>query len=263
MRIFLSWSGKRSQLISLYLNDWLKYVNHYFEPWISLYMDRGIVWFNEIKEKLGDSANGIILLTKENVNNPWILFEAGALINGFSDARVCTFLVDLKPHDIKGPLAQLNHTEPNYESMFSLISTLNNRLGDTALPDELVKKMFDKFWADFNEEYLNIISKTEDIVVDKRTDTDMLIELIEIIRRLDKKESDIKLIKEKLEEVEILKESQFKILEKISGLTVKEAQTFINEELTKISIEKITKNIAKKVESELMYSIQEDYKGIK
>ncbi|MGL6401348.1 toll/interleukin-1 receptor domain-containing protein [Aeromonas hydrophila] len=114
MKVFLSWSGERSRLVATLLDEWLRCVLQAIRPWISTKdIDRGALWFNEIQDQLQDTTTGIICLTQENKERPWILFEAGALAKGLSTSRVCTLLVDLKPSDIKDPLAQLNHTLPD------------------------------------------------------------------------------------------------------------------------------------------------------
>lgn len=34
MKVFISWSGERSQALALALRDWLPLVLHYVEPWL-------------------------------------------------------------------------------------------------------------------------------------------------------------------------------------------------------------------------------------
>lgn len=113
MKIFISWSGRRSQAVAEMLNDWIKCVLQASRPWLSTRdIDRGALWFSEIHDQLRDTSVGIICLTQENKERPWILFESGALAKGLSSNRVCTFLIDLKPSDLQDPLAQFNHTSP-------------------------------------------------------------------------------------------------------------------------------------------------------
>lgn len=96
MKVFLSWSGTRSREIAKLLSDWLSCVIQALQPWVSdRDLDRGSLWFGEINDQLKDTTVGIICLTQENKDRPWILFEAGALAKGLSTARVCTLLIDL------------------------------------------------------------------------------------------------------------------------------------------------------------------------
>ena len=49
---------------------------------------------------------GVLCITRENLNSPWILFEAGALAESMQDERVIPLLLDLDFKDLSGPLAQ-------------------------------------------------------------------------------------------------------------------------------------------------------------
>ena len=35
MKLFISWSGKRSHMLASTLRDWLPLVLHYIQPWVS------------------------------------------------------------------------------------------------------------------------------------------------------------------------------------------------------------------------------------
>ena len=94
MKVFMSWSGARSRAAAELLSNWTKCVIQATQPWISTRgIDRGALWFSSINDELKDTTVGIVCLTHENKNKPWILFEAGALAKGLANSRVCTFLV--------------------------------------------------------------------------------------------------------------------------------------------------------------------------
>ncbi len=100
MKIFISWSGKLSEQIALYLRIWLQNVIQVAEPYVSTEdMDKGSRWFAEIDRELGDCEFGIICLTRENMNKPWILFEAGAMSRSITRARVTPLLIDVVAAD--------------------------------------------------------------------------------------------------------------------------------------------------------------------
>lgn len=129
MKVFISWSGKFSKECAEILRDWIKCTLQASDPWISSKdIDKGSLWFNEISDQLKDTKVGIVCLTKDNKEKPWILFESGALAKGLSANRVCTFLINLKPSDLENPLAQFNHTVPDKEGMKSLLTTINKEL---------------------------------------------------------------------------------------------------------------------------------------
>lgn len=149
MNVFLSWSGPKSQAVAEEFNQWLQCVLQSVQPWISTTsIESGSLWFDEISNSLSESGTGIVFVTQENKNSPWILFEAGALAKGLKLSRVCTFLTDLTPQDINNPLMHFNHTFPNEESVYKLVLTLNSRLETNQLKPEVLKKVFEKYWPD-------------------------------------------------------------------------------------------------------------------
>lgn len=193
MDIFVSWSGERSKAVAELLVDWVQGVLQMTKPWISTRdIDKGSLWFNEINSRLKVTSAGIICLTQENKNNPWILFESGALAKGISANRICTFLVDLKPTDIRDPLAQFNHTSPDREGMFSLVRTLNRSLGENSLSDATLKRAFEAYWPQFSVEFKNVLDKHQPKVeVAPRPENDMLAEVLEITRSLSSRLSNV------------------------------------------------------------------------
>lgn len=189
MKVFISWSGDRSREIGELLDWWLQCVIQVVEPWMSSKdIDRGSLWFSELNDQLKDTTIGILCLTQANKEKPWILFEAGALAKGLSSNRVCTFLIDLSSTDISGPLAQFNHTMPDRNGVLNLVKTLNTSLGDKALKEKILEKVFDTYWPQFDVEFTKIIgmtANTEPIV--KRTNDEILAELLVISRGLEKR----------------------------------------------------------------------------
>lgn len=185
MKIFLSWSGERSQKVAQLLDDWLSCVMQTCTPWISTKgIESGSIWFNEIQSQLQDTSTGIVCLTPENKNNPWILFETGALTKGLSDSRVCTLLIGLTPSDVTGPLAQLNHTTINEDSIYNLFRTVNSRLA-APLEEKIFDRAFNTYWDEFSQQLLKIEQLQHDTPTpDKRTGEDMLGEVLELTRHL-------------------------------------------------------------------------------
>ncbi|QDU11294.1 toll/interleukin-1 receptor domain-containing protein [Gimesia aquarii] len=184
MKVFISWSGNRSRAVAEMLKTWIKCVLQATRPWLSTRdIDRGALWFSEIHDQLKDTAVGIVCLTKENQNRPWILFESGALAKGLSSSRVCTFLIDLEPSDIVDPLAQFNHTIPNRDSVWELVRTLNKSLSNESLDDIVLDQVFDTYWGQFEKSFAKIIEdnpQTE--TIPPRPDGDILVEILENTR---------------------------------------------------------------------------------
>lgn len=186
MKVFVSWSGQRSKVVAELFSDWLKCVIQASQPWISTRdIDRGAIWFSEINDKLKDVSVGVVCLTQENKNKPWILFETGALAKGLTTNRVCTFLIDLKPEDLQDPLAQFNHTTPNENSVWELTRTINACLNDKALDERILKQVFNTYWPQFRDKFtLALEDNPPQEVVPPRTEQDILSEILYNTRTL-------------------------------------------------------------------------------
>lgn len=80
MDIFLSWSGIKSKKIAKAFKEWLPTILQALKPFYSSEdIAKGKRWSPELAKKLNDNNYGIIIMTDENTQAPWILFEAGAL----------------------------------------------------------------------------------------------------------------------------------------------------------------------------------------
>jgi hypothetical protein len=185
MKVFMSWSGQRSKAAAELLHDWIKCVVQASRPWISTRgIGRGSVWFSEINNELKDTAVGIVCLTHQNKNAPWILFESGALAKGLTTTKVCTFLVDLSPSDVQDPLAQFNHTMPTKDGMMSLAATLNSAL-DLPLDNATLTSVFEAFWPQFERNFAALLELyPQEVVVEARSESSMLEEILESTRGL-------------------------------------------------------------------------------
>lgn len=161
MKVFISWSGERSREVAVKLNRWIERNIQLAETWISTDdIGAGDIWFQQIKLRLDETSVGIICLTKENVNNPWILFEAGALAKGTKENKVCTFLIDLKAGELKPPLSQFNATWLEHGSFRKLVKTISDGL-DRPLSESVIDDVMGSAWANLNAEIDEIVSRTK------------------------------------------------------------------------------------------------------
>lgn len=191
MKVFISWSGERSKAVAELLSEWIPCVIQAVKPWISSDIEKGSTWFKEITDALKDTSIGIICLTPENKDKPWILFESGALLSGLTEPRVCTFLIDLEYTDIVPPLSQFNHTVHLKADILKLFTTLNTQLKEEhKLEEKILKKAFNTYWPDFDEKFKKILTmKTEEklIVKAKRSDESMMSEVLSTVRSLEQR----------------------------------------------------------------------------
>ena len=156
LRVFLSWSGDRSRAVAEALRDWLPFVLNAVDPWMSTEdIEVGAKWLGVVSGKLHESDFSIICLTPENLNAPWVLFEAGAL-SKHDESRVCTYLFDLEYQDVKPPLSQFQHSRSDKDGTRKLVRDMNKHLGDAAVPEERLTVAFDMWWPKLEESLASI-----------------------------------------------------------------------------------------------------------
>ena len=184
LRVFISWSGERSRALAIALRDWLPLVLHYVEPWLSeADIEAGERWAQSVAKELAASNFGIVCVTSENVNSPWVLFEAGALTKSLETSRVIPLLLDLEFSDISGPLAQFQAKKLTRPGVGEVVHSLQTS-ADEAIPDERAKQLFDALWPEF-EKLLKGIPDQAPTERHVRPQHEVLEELVASVRALD------------------------------------------------------------------------------
>ena len=190
MKVFLSWSGDKSQRVAQEFSSWAPLVLQAVKPWISSRdIDRGSIWFTEITEQLKDTNFGVLFVTRENQAKPWLLFEAGALSKGLADNRVCTVLVDLAVSEIEAgsPFQQLNHTKIDRDGTLRLIKTMNKKLASNDVQENMLEKTFDALWPSFEEKVEEALRLAPPHAAEDRKEKDILNDILEIVLTLNRR----------------------------------------------------------------------------
>jgi hypothetical protein len=132
MKVFICWSGEHSKQLAAAIHTWLRDVLQAVEPYLSsVDIDKGARWYSEIVDALEKSDIGLIILTQENLANPWIMFEAGAVARSVERARVCLILFDIKKTDLRGPLSFFQATQYGQSSERGVVlEQLELKLGE-------------------------------------------------------------------------------------------------------------------------------------
>jgi hypothetical protein len=162
MKIFISWSGNLSHEVALVLKDWIPSVIQNLETYVSSEdIDKGARWSNDISKELESSNFGILCLTKENIKEPWVNFEAGALSKVLDNSRVCPFLFGIKRSEIKsGPLFQFQSTIFKKEDVLKLMLSINKDFGK--LTEEKLKNHFKVGWPYLEDNLNKCLEKISD-----------------------------------------------------------------------------------------------------
>ncbi|MFC5287960.1 TIR domain-containing protein [Actinokineospora guangxiensis] len=188
MKIFISWSKPQSMGLALALRDWLPEVIQSVEPWMSSEdIDKGQRWAAEIGAKLSGADQGVLCVTRENMAEPWLNFEAGAIAKALDDSRVRPVLFGVTPTDLTGPLSQFQATVVNdREDMLKLVESINK--GCTApLSLDRLRRAFDRSWPDLTKQILRLSSLEDNPwppSSPQRSNEELLGELLEHVRAI-------------------------------------------------------------------------------
>jgi len=153
MRIFTSWSGDRSKAAALGLRSLLQEViGEDAQIFVSEdQISPGEAWANRLGNELEQSDFGIICLTRDNWQSPWLLFEAGAIAKKFATSRVVPYLIDELPPDYdRSPLKQFQHVRASHDGTYRLIEAIN-KSRETPKPADRLERSFEKWWPDLEQ----------------------------------------------------------------------------------------------------------------
>lgn len=183
-KVFISWSGDLSRRLAEEVRLWLPGVLQFVRPYFTPNdIEKGTRWSTDIASELESSNAGIICLTKDNLNKPWILFEAGALSKNFGKSNVCTILFNLDSSDFSGPLTSFQATKFDKADFKKLLITINNTGGESKLESAVLNDVFEMWWPKLESKITEILSShvgTNDNAI--RSEREILEEVLELTR---------------------------------------------------------------------------------
>jgi len=193
-KVFIGWSGDRSHAVAIKLRDWLGNVIQNIEPFVSSEdIAKGKAWADEIRGQLADTKVGIFCLTKENVTQPWIMFEAGSISRALDEARVCCLRVNIETAEIQGPLTLFQDTALDDRSdMLKLVQSINaSQEPNEQLDGGRLTAAFDKYWADLKEAVNETMAsapetRSEGNLVEEPGEREILNEILRYVRGFDR-----------------------------------------------------------------------------
>lgn len=186
MKVFLSWSGNRSQAIAEVFNGWLPSVLQAVHPYFSPDdLSKGARWASEIAKELEVSRVALLIVTPENQEAPWLLFEAGALSKNLDCSKVCPLLFGgMEPTDIKGPLVQFQAAQFGKNEMKRVLKMINSELGESSLTNEVLESVFEMWWPKLEKQIMEKLAELgEGDGVTKRSDRELIEEVLALTRR--------------------------------------------------------------------------------
>lgn len=155
MKIFISWSGDASHAVAKALKDWLPNVFQAIQA-SDVFLSSedipiGSQWFNELGKVLDQCDFGVLCLTRANMTEPWILYEAGAVSKRLEHARVAPMLIGLKNTDLASPLDNFNAAGVDEAGVRRLLNAINEQLGSGSLNAAKLDNAFKAFWPQLNQ----------------------------------------------------------------------------------------------------------------
>lgn len=187
MKVFISWSGNLSKLLGKSLNGWIPSVIQSIETYFSPEsIDKGARWFPEISDELEKTDYGILCVTKENLNSPWMIFEAGALSKQVKKSRVCPILFDVATSDLPPVLAQFQAITKFEEGQVKDLMKKLNDLTEKPLQTDSFNRTFKTFWPQLRTEIEQILKdyNYEEGLEESRSSEDMIKEILNLTRTI-------------------------------------------------------------------------------
>jgi hypothetical protein len=178
VKVFISWSGAAEGRVAKVLREALHTVStNSVEAFVSSIDisrgDRGVV---AIEGELAKTDYGIVVLSAENKNKPWINYEGGALAT-MVNRRVATILLDLRTAEVDTPLAGFQATLFNdRESVLTLFTEIVQS-SNPNFPLEAIETLFDSQWDKIQASWQPSTARHK-----PRSERDMLEEVVNEIR---------------------------------------------------------------------------------
>lgn len=160
-------------------------VLHYVKPFLSQEdIEAGKRWGDAIAKELETTTFGIVCLTRENINSPWVLFEAGALAKSMPDSRVVPLLLDFDFKEITGPLAQFQAKKVEKGGVSEIVHSVNKQTPNSPVSESQASRLFEALWPEL-EKALAAIPKQASPAKHTRPQPEILEELVAGVRSLE------------------------------------------------------------------------------
>ncbi len=193
MKVLISWSGELSHRVALELRKWLPVFIHAADPWVSSEdIVKDALWRAELTKELEEGSVGILCITRENVHSPWVNYEARALGKMSQASRVIPFLFQMRPSDVRGPLADLQGaifeagSDKNLEEFRKLLVSLNTARTPPCTPETVLNTTFEKMWPDLAPTLDDLAAEAEQLAAgptpDAANPSEVLEDVLQAVR---------------------------------------------------------------------------------
>ncbi|WP_366944711.1 toll/interleukin-1 receptor domain-containing protein [Planktotalea sp.] len=189
MKVFISWSGKRSKAMANALKDWIPLIVQHSEPFVSdKDISAGDRWAQAIAGELESSNFGILCITPENISSEWIMLEAGALSKAMQDAKVIPLLFGLELSDLSGPLQQFQALKVDEQGMLDALKAIN-AASDNKTDEATIERLVPALWSDLQAK-IDAIPERAEAEKHMRPQTEIMEDLVSQVRGLNTRMRD-------------------------------------------------------------------------
>lgn len=151
MNVFISWSGDLSRKIAEVLGRKIPCIIQSATVFVSSSdIEKGENWDSRLIAELAEARFGIVCLTPDNVDAPWVHFEAGA-ISQTLDSKVSALMINLNPSDLQGPLKRFQATKIEENDFLSLLKSINDSL-ELPINKDVLEASFEMAWPSLHAE---------------------------------------------------------------------------------------------------------------
>jgi hypothetical protein len=168
MSLFISWSGKRSKKIASFLDTWLDHRVHGMgNPWISFKQEclpQGVGDNKKIAEASQKCKACLLIITKECLEVPWILFEAG-MFYGQGKEVFMLLCGNITHEQVKAknlPLSDIYATYPSMGSITHLVQSIDTICNPNPRDKVKIKDDVKSTFNQFKKYYDLVFPDTED-----------------------------------------------------------------------------------------------------
>ena len=146
MAIFICWSGDESKQFAEDTRSFLNQVLPGVTFFLSSDIEKGDLWFNALTSNLHEAKAGVVCLTPQNLESPWMHFEVGALFSRREQQRIFVYTHGVRPEELKGPFGHFQSSSTTNHSTRKMVTSIAKLYEKTEFhPDK-----FDIHWPDFD-----------------------------------------------------------------------------------------------------------------
>ena len=185
MLLFIGWSGRTSEKIAKSLKRWIENVNPNVASFVSFEdISLGTNWRETLYQALEDTNYGILCVTPDNRNAPWLVFETAQMElamrqhNPQGKPYIVPLLFCVESIDLPSLFSQYQSAKFNRDTMWRLVKETNGvcrklygvELSKVGLVDDdidmtyLTQKKLESLERRFDALYMNLESEVMEIL---------------------------------------------------------------------------------------------------